>query len=138
MARANQGGTWSQPLAQVVEGYNETPHSTVHGAPATAGDRGIQQFLVYQDQARNYEHNKVLTNLRKSRLEAAGAFRVAIPNGGRRHKPAFGPVHELEKIEPGALRVVGTRMGPKHSSKRFKQCRRGLKNQKQFLRPRCT
>ena len=35
-ARANQGGTWSKPLQQVVEGYNETPHPTVHGAPATA------------------------------------------------------------------------------------------------------
>ncbi len=107
-ARANQGGTWSKPLAKVVEGYNETPHPTVHGAPATAAEDGSQKFLIYQDQARNFQRNMANTNLRKSRLEAAGAFREAIPNGGRRHKPAFGPVHELASIKPGALHVVGT------------------------------
>ena len=107
-ARANQGGTWSKPLQQVVEGYNETPHPTVHGAPATADEDGSQKFLIYQDQARNFEKNRATTDLRKSRLETDGAFRDAIPHGGRRHKPAYGAVHELDRIEPGALHVIGT------------------------------
>ena len=101
-ARANQGGTWSKPLDQVVRGYNATPHSAVHGAPETAGDETIQGFMNYQDQAGNYEHNRLLAKRRTSALQASGTFREAIANGGRSFKPAYGPVRKLERLRPVA------------------------------------
>jgi len=105
-ARANEGGGWKDSLQKVVEGYNETPHPTVHGAPATAGDENIQQFFIQQDQAANFAKNAALTKERKQRVESLGAFREAISNGGRSFKPAYGPVRKLKEVEPGALHVV--------------------------------
>ncbi len=104
--RANEGGGWKDSLKKVVEGYNETPHPTVHGAPATAGDKNIQQFLIQQDQAANFAKNAALTKERKQRVESLGAFREVIPNGGRSFKPAYGPVRKLKEVEPGALHVI--------------------------------
>lgn len=106
VARANEGGTWSQPLGKVVKGYNNTPHGTVHGAPATAADENSQEFLILQDQAKNFANNRDLTNLRKQRVQEAGAFREVIANGRRGHKPRYGPARKLKEIEPGALHVV--------------------------------
>ena len=105
-ARANQGGTWSKPLDQVVKGYNATPHSAVHGAPETAGDETIQGFMNYQDEADHYDHNRLLAKRRKSAVEASGAFREAIANGGRSFKPAYGPVRKLREVAPGGTHVI--------------------------------
>ncbi len=105
-ARANQGGTWSKPLDQVIKGYNATPHSAVHGAPETAGDENIQGFMNLQDQAGNYEHNRRLATRRQSAVEASGAFREAVPNGGRSFKPAYGPVRKLREVAPGGTHVI--------------------------------
>ena len=105
-ARANQGGTWSKPLDQVVKGYNATPHSAVHGAPETAGDENIQGFMNLQDQAGNYDHNRRLATRRKSAVEASGAFREAIADGGRSFKPAYGPVRKLKEVAPGGTHVI--------------------------------
>ena len=108
LARANEGGSWKQNLDRVVAGYNATPHAAIHGAPDDAAKENIQHFLLLQDQARNFERNGKLTAERKRRVESLGAFREAVPNGGRSFKPGFGPVRELREVEPGALHVVDT------------------------------
>ena len=59
-----------------------------------------------QDQAGNYEHNRRLANRRKSAVEASGAFREAVPNGGRSFKPAYGPVRKLKEVAPGGTHVI--------------------------------
>ncbi len=105
-ARANQGGTWSKPLDKVVHGYNATPHSAIHGAPESAGEENIQGFMCLQDQAGNYEHNRLLANRLKNAVEASGAFREAVPNGGRSFKPAYGLVRKLKEVAPGGTHVV--------------------------------
>jgi hypothetical protein len=102
---ANRGGTWKQSLDKVVAGYNATPHATVHGAPEDAGGVNAQHFLNLQDQARNFAHNDRLTAERKRRVESLGAFREAIPNGGRSFKPAYGPVRKLKEVR-GGLHVI--------------------------------
>ncbi len=105
-ARANQGGTWSKSLKQVVDGYNATPHSSVHGPPETAAESNVQHFMILQDQARNFQRNNELTKLRKSRVEEAGAFREVIADGGRSFKPRYGPVRKLKEVEKGGLNVI--------------------------------
>jgi hypothetical protein len=105
-ARANEGGTWKQSLDKVVAGYNATPHPTVHGAPETAGDENIQHFFIQQDQSENFHKNYELTEERKRRVESLGAFREAIPNGGRSFKPAYGPVRKLKEVAPGGGYVI--------------------------------
>ena len=108
LARANEGGTWKQSLDKVIAGYNATPHAAIHGAPDDAAGENVQHFLLLQDQARNFAKNASLTAERKRRVESLGAFREAIPNGGRSFKPGYGPVRELREVEPGALHVVDT------------------------------
>jgi hypothetical protein len=105
-ARANQGGTWSKSLKQVVDGHNATPHSSVHGPPETAAESNVQHFMILQDQARNFQRNNELTKLRKSRVEEAGAFREVIADGGRSFKPRYGPVRKLKEVEKGGLNVI--------------------------------
>ncbi len=47
-----------------------------------------------------------MANRRKNAVEASGAFREAIPNGGRSFKPAYGPVRKLREVAPGGTHVV--------------------------------
>ena len=97
----NYGEPWASSLKKVTYNYNETPHETIHGAPNTAADEGPQQFMIMQDQARNFAHNRQLTVNRKQAIEDAGGFREPIENGTRSFKPAYGELHDFKSFVSG-------------------------------------
>jgi hypothetical protein len=97
----NYGENWAGSLKKVTYNYNETPHETIHGAPNTAGDEGPQQFMIMQDQARNFAHNRQLTVNRKQAIEDAGGFREPVENGTRSFKPAYGELHDFKSFVSG-------------------------------------
>ena len=107
-AAANSGTKWTRALQDVTKSYNFRPHPTVHGAPETVKDGGAQEFMVLQDQAGNFWHNRILTEKRKAALNATGAYRSRINNGNRSFKPTYGPVQKLDEILPGAGQVKDT------------------------------
>ena len=97
----NYGENWAGALKTVTYNYNETPHETIHGAPNTAADEGPQQFMIMQDQARNFAHNRQLTLNRQKAITEAGGFREPIENGTRSFKPAYGELHDFKSFVPG-------------------------------------
>ena len=99
---------WQSKLASAVHALNDNPSSAVHGAPDDVGKDNIQSFMVMQDNANKFAHNQALTEKRKAALEAAGAYRPPIADGGRSFKPRYGAVHEVARIEPGARFVTDT------------------------------
>jgi hypothetical protein len=103
------GQGWAHNLKEATSNYNFRPNAAVHGSPETAGDENPQTFMLYQDQAANFMHNRALTMSRKSAIEAAGAYREPIDNGGRSFKPSYGDVHNFKKFGPGGGTVEGSR-----------------------------
>ena len=97
----NFGEPWAGALKKVTYNYNETPHETVHGAPNTAAEEGPQQFMIMQDQARNFAHNRQLTLNRQKAIADAGGFREPIENGTRSFKPAYGELHDFKSFVAG-------------------------------------
>ena len=84
---AREGGGWAKNLQSATHAYNSRYHSSIHGSPDGAAKEGVQQFMLYQDQAKNFEHNRQLTLDRKAALEGGGAFRAPIANAGRSFNP---------------------------------------------------
>ena len=118
VARANEGGAWDSHLQNAVKAYNSRPLAVVHGKPDNAGNDELpQNFLVTQDNAAKFEHNRDLVEQRRLALHVDKAFRPAISDGSRAHKPRYGPVEEFGSVEPGALHVINTK-GEKHLLKR--------------------
>ena len=103
------GQGWAHNLKEVTSNYNFRPNAAVHGSPETAGEENPQTFRLYQDQAANFMHNRALTMNRKSAIEAAGAYREPIDNGGRSFKPSYGDVRNFKKFGPGGGTVEGSR-----------------------------
>ena len=101
----NNGQGWAHNLHEVTSNYNFRPNSAVHGAPDDAGKENAQQFMIYQDQAANFMHNRGLYDRRISAVNSAGAYREPIDNGGRSFKPYYGAVHALKKVLPGGGQV---------------------------------
>jgi len=103
------GQGWAHNLKEATSNYNFRPNAAVHGSPETAGEENPQTFMLYQDQAANFMHNRALTMSRKSAIEAAGAYREPIDNGGRSFKPSYGDVRNFKKFGPGGGTVEGSR-----------------------------
>ena len=118
VAKANEGGTWDSHLKSVTKAYNNRPLSVVHGKPVNAENEQLpQNFLLSQDNAAKFEHNRDLVESRRRALQEEGGYRPAISDGSRAHKPRYGPVEEFASIEPGALNVLNSK-GEKHLLKR--------------------
>ena len=108
---AVKGGTWADHLAHATKAFDTRYQPAVHGPPAKLVDNpanSIQNFLVLQDNAEKFAHNDRLTRRRKGDLERLGGFRDPISNGQRSFKPSYGPVHEVDAVLPGALKVRAT------------------------------
>jgi hypothetical protein len=106
-AKANKGGAWDDHIQKVVESYNDNPRAVVHGSPNDATNADLpQNFLISQDNAARFQQNFEVAKARAKRLEDDGAFRPAISDGSRAHKPRYGPVENLDRIEPGGLHVI--------------------------------
>ena len=71
----------------------------MYGAPNNVTKNDIQLFLTLKQNAQNFAHNTKLENRQKERIEAAGAFRSPIDNGGRSYKPAYGKLKQLERVD---------------------------------------
>jgi len=102
----NAGEGWEQSLGDVTKNYNFKYHAAVHGSPDKVGEENPQTFMVYQDQAANYQHNRGLTLRRQTAVSKAGAYREPIHNGGRSFKPSYGEVHQFRRFMPGGGVVV--------------------------------
>ncbi len=105
---ARKGGRWDEHIRDVVDKYNETPHDAVFGPPEDVEKGGIQEFMVYKDNARKFMHNKRLTQRRKEDIQQAGAFRAPVPTGGRSFNPQYGNVQVLGRVQPGSQFVTNT------------------------------
>ena len=108
---AIKGGTWSDHLAHVTKAFDNRYQPAVHGPPAKLVDNpvnSVQNFLVLQDNAEKFAHNDRLTRRRKADLERLGGFRDPISNGQRSFKASYGPVHEVDSVLPGNLKVRAT------------------------------
>ena len=130
VAKANKGGDWDDHIKKVVHSYNDNPRSVVHGSPNDATDRDSpQNFLIFQDNAARFQHNFEVARKRQEQLKADGAYRPAISDGSRAHKPRYGPVENLDSIERGALHVV-SEDGKKHLLKKVLPVPKGTEEPK--------
>jgi hypothetical protein len=86
--------TWPDLLQQAVSALNSTPKPGVlHGdSPAEVKDDPEVQFLLQQDQAKNFRHNARLTEQRQARLESDGAFRAPLRAARASSSGASGPL----------------------------------------------
>jgi hypothetical protein len=106
---ARTGHAWKNELPSVTEAYNERPSSAVHGAPNTATEGGSQQFMIEQDNASKFMHNRNLTIRRQDAIKETGAFRAPIQGESRSFRPAYSDtVQTLGKISLGAGYVTNT------------------------------
>jgi hypothetical protein len=106
---ARTGNAWKNELPSVTEAYNERPSSAVRGAPNSATEGGPQQFMIEQDNASKFMHNRNLTIRRQDTIKEAGAFRAPIQGESRSFRPAYSDtVQTLGKITPGAGYVTNT------------------------------
>ena len=115
---ARGGGGWATNLRASTEAYNGRYHSAVHGSPKEAAEPGVQQFMVLQDNAAKFQHNRGLVEKKRAALERGGAFRAPIPNQGRSFVPKCGAVRELGEIQEGAATVTdadGNKVNFKHA-----------------------
>jgi hypothetical protein len=115
---ARGGGGWATNLRASTDAYNERYHSAVHGSPNEAAEPGVQQFMVLQDNAAKFQHNRGLVEKKRAALERGGAFRAPIPNQGRSFVPKYGAVRELGEIQEGAATVTdadGNKVNFKHA-----------------------
>ena len=104
--KAQTGGQgWAHNLEEVTKNYNFKPNTAVHGSPEDAGKETPQTFMIYQDQAANFQHNRHLTLRRQAAIQTSGAYREAVENGGRSFKPAYGKVHLFQRFMEGGGRV---------------------------------
>lgn len=102
------GGGWAQHLQQVTDAYNHRYNSAVHGEPATAGEENEQSFLIMQDNASKFLHNRDLTQQRVARLADSGTYRAPVADAGRSYYPRFGQKRQLAGVKPGAGSIVDT------------------------------
>ncbi len=107
-ATTKRGYNWQARLAPAVHALNDNYTAAVHGAPDDVGKDNSQTFLVFQDNARKFEHNQAITDKRVGALEQAGAYRPPITTGGRSFKPGYGELRELAGVEPGNRFVTDT------------------------------
>ncbi len=109
---ADSPGEWATRIAQVVQQYNATEHSTVHDAPKEISTNPIAKYMVLQDNAQKLKHNQTILKARKTALEDAGTFRR--PIGGlqqgafrRGFKATWGDVEKVDTIQGSVVKPRG-------------------------------
>ncbi|CAE7393142.1 unnamed protein product, partial [Symbiodinium pilosum] len=75
-------------VADATEAYNACPHEAVHAAPEDVEAQPTIQFRVLQDNAEKFQHNKALTEGRRT-----GCSRRT--NANRSFQPSYGPARDL-------------------------------------------
>jgi hypothetical protein len=118
---ATREGTWKKLLQQAVEALNNTPKSVLHNeAPAQVEENDEVQFMLLQESARNFEHNKKVLARRTKDLKDAGSFRAPLEGLERKtfkrgNDASYGAVKRLESIEGStAIATDGSRSDVKH------------------------
>ncbi|HSG20481.1 MAG TPA: hypothetical protein VLA31_06895, partial [Burkholderiaceae bacterium] len=115
--------TWPDLLQRAVSALNSTPKPGVlHGdSPAEVKDDPEVQFLLQQDQAKNFRHNARLTEQRQARLEADGAFRAPLPGSTSKFKRSFRATYG-EALQPQSVRggIVTATDGSRHALKQIR------------------
>ena len=94
----------------------------LHGeSPDGVEDDPKVQFLLQQDQAKNFKHNAKLTERQQARLEADGAFRAPLPGSTKKFKRGFqatyGEVRRPQSVRGG---IVTATDGTRHSLKQIR------------------
>jgi hypothetical protein len=112
--------TWPDLLQQAVSALNSTPKPGVlHGdSPEEVKDDPEVQFLLQQDQAKNFRHNAKLTEQRQARLESDGAFRAPLPGSTSKFKRSFRATYG-EALRPRSVQggMVTATDGSRHALK---------------------
>ena len=115
--------TWPDLLPQAVSALNKTPKPKVlHGeSPDGVEDAPQVTFLLQRDQAKNFQHNKRLTERQQARLEADGAFRTPLPGSTKTFKRGFqatyGDVQRPRDVRGG---IVTATDGSRHQLKQIR------------------
>jgi hypothetical protein len=94
----------------------------LHGeSPDGVDDDPKVKFLLQQDQAKNFRHNKRLTERQQARLEADGAFRAPLPGSTNKFKRGFqatyGEVQRPQSVRGG---IVTATDGSRHALKQIR------------------
>jgi hypothetical protein len=115
--------TWPDLLQQAVSALNRTPKPKVlHGdSPEEVKDDPQVQFMLQQDQAKNFRHNAKLTERQRARLESDGAFRAPLPGSTNKFKRSFRATYG-EVLRPQDVRggIVTATDGSRHSLKQIR------------------
>jgi hypothetical protein len=79
------------------------------------------QFLLQQDQAKNFKHNTRLTEQRQARLESDGAFRAPLPGSTSKFKRSFRATYG-EALRPRSIQggMVTATDGSRHALKQIR------------------
>jgi len=106
---AKRGGDWDTHINQVVNAYNERPHSAVFGPPKEVerGD-GEQEFRVLQDNAKKFMKNRAQSERRMNNVKETKAIR-APTNAARSFEPSYGPVNRVRKVESDLVTMTNGR-----------------------------
>jgi hypothetical protein len=106
-----------------VSALNATPKPGVlHGdSPEEVKDDPEVQFLLQQDQAKNFRHNTKLTEQRQARLESDGAFRAPLPGSTSKFKRSLRATYG-ETLRPQSIRggIVTATDGSRHALKQIR------------------
>lgn len=106
--RALRGeGQWPQNLAKATQAKNETLNEAVHGAPADVEKGGVQEFLVYQDNAAKLANNNRQNRMMTDRVLQRGWCRPAMPISDKLNRRIstirYGEPQELYGLRAGIL-----------------------------------
>ena len=94
----------------------------LHGdSPEEVKDDPEVQFLLQQDQAKNFRHNDKLTEQRQARLESDGAFRAPLPGSTSKFKRSFRATYG-EALRPRSVHggIVTATDGSRHALKQIR------------------
>ena len=107
--QGNTGRPWGESLQKAAAALNNTPKDMLHGAsPNEVGDDEPVQFMLYQDNAEQMQHNQDL--LRKKQAKLGTTFRPPLPTERkfrRSFRPAYGPVQTVDSVEAGVVSSGG-------------------------------
>ncbi len=118
--------SWAVNLQAAVTALNSTPKPAVlHGdAPAEVKDNPKVTFMLQQDQARDLQHNKKVTETKaKAALENTFRPQAGVTKFKRNYQATYGDPKTTAKVENG--RVTAT-TGESYPLKRIKNCVRGF------------
>ena len=109
MMSASSSGSWVEFLPKAVAALNDTAKPGVlHGAtPNEVRSDPQVRFMLLQDQAKNIEHNRKLTDKRVDKLQETNSFRVPLPESTSKFKRSFqatfGGVRRVQSIKGSTI-----------------------------------